>query len=87
MSWQWFPQTYWCFLSSVSAGGPCVLDWSVSLLYLIYTHTHVCCCNASWEFGSHCDGAWALASIACVEAYAFDFEQLRVFEYVGEGTK
>ncbi len=53
----------------------------------LHTHTHVCCCNASWEFGSHCDGAWALASVACVEAYAFDFEQLRVFEYVGEGTK
>lgn len=68
-----------------------LVSWSLSLLYLI--HTHFCCCNACWEFRSHCDSerfclvAWSLASIACVEAYAFDFERLRLFEYVGERPK
>ncbi len=33
-------------LSSVSAGGPCVLDWSVSLLYLIHTHTSAAAMHA-----------------------------------------
>lgn len=61
-------------------------------LALSKPHTLFSCCNGSWESRSKWDSQrlrvlWSRARVACVEAYSFDFEQQRLFEYVGEGTK
>ncbi len=105
LSWCWFSQTQGYELAGLfmnlqtvcgafyplfQLGGPCVLDWSVSLLYLIHTHTHThtllllqCTLGVREPLWQRALGLLP----ACVEAYAFDFERLRVFEYVGEGPK
>lgn len=74
----------WCFLSSVSL---CLGLERLAALSNPHTHTSAAAVHAGSSGAIVTASAWALASIACVEAYAFDFERLRVFEYVGEGPK